>query len=127
MELAFKNACLLLQDHTDALRSHIYIPDLLVIVKEYYCSTLLFENALFRISAHLSGDELEVLARLLEAEPGVACWTRDALRLHRGGSIITIDPIVSLAWILQPDGARCYRPGCYHKGANAAGDSSITK
>lgn len=54
-EATFEKASLFLLDHTRALSVYVPIPGLLEMVKGYYCSELLFENALLPITAMWQG------------------------------------------------------------------------
>jgi hypothetical protein len=50
MERELEAASLFLEDRSEQLAAYMPVKPLVVIMKDYYCSTLLFENAVYQLS-----------------------------------------------------------------------------
>jgi hypothetical protein len=79
VEAAFEAATFYLQDRSADLAPYISVPPLLHIIKGYYCSTILFENAIF--SMPQDRNLRMELAKLVAAskDKAVAAWRERAL------------------------------------------------
>jgi hypothetical protein len=124
----FEKATVYLQDRSTELAAYIPVPPLLKIVKDYYCSRLLFENALFAVTKN--HDARRVMADLIVASTNdaVVNWKQHVLRLqadfyaHMNGIkepqqelVLSAEPAANrLSRILTWSQYKCCRPCCWY-------------
>lgn len=117
MEQQFEYACRYLTDHSELLYCHVPIPDLLEMMRDYYCSELLFEQKFPVVHELPQGYDL---ARLLfSSKNRLVLAYGDSLRLLRNEEANLVNNFFADVWLAvcvqrwTDLETACCRPRCF--------------
>jgi hypothetical protein len=121
LEVAFNEATYYLQDRSVEVAAYIPVPPLLRIIKDYYCSRLLFENAVFTMTRN-HPEHKYLIGELVahSTDPAVVTWKQYALgvqaaRFNGYFSYLQKESHESrLSRIVDWARSHCARPNCWY-------------